>query len=32
MFDMSKLAIKSIKKPVMVSTAWTPVFTASGEI
>jgi len=32
MFVMSKLSIKSINKPVKVSTAWHPVFTASGEI
>jgi len=28
---MSKLSIKSINKPVKVSTAWLPVLTDSGE-
>ena len=29
---MLKLSIKSINKPVKLSTAWPPVFTASGKI
>jgi len=29
---MSKFLIKSINKPVKVSTAWPPVFTPSGLI
>jgi len=29
---MSKLSIKAINKPVKMSIAWPPVFTASGEI
>ena len=32
MFVMSNKSIKSINKPFKVSTAWPPVFTASGEI
>ena len=32
MYIVSKLSIKSINKPVKVSTAWPLLFTVSGDI